>query len=355
MKFVKITTLYSFFLATAGCGPTTALPVQNASPPALTPTPYIDAAIQDKLPLNERSFLMGTAGFIPRHYPDATEEDWWDFFASGVVSYGGLFGVHVSPGDRPNASGIPEQVQLAFEQMQGVTPYVAFAVNPEDGPFTHDRGRQLLRAAVATAKEYQPTYLSLGVESNSLYLFQQDSYDLYVQYVRAAYDEVKVVSPNTLVMNNFQFERMRGSTALTGQSFEPHWHLLDKFAGKMDLVSFTIYPFLEYPTAEQIPDGYLAEIRLHTELPVMITETGWPTQPTASGVKGSHEEQVEYMLKLVRQAEELEVEAIIWVFPHDAALGIAGGIFDHVSLKANDGTPKPGFAYWSALRTLPLQ
>jgi hypothetical protein len=102
-----------------------------------------------------------------------------------------------------------------------------------------------------------------------------------------------------------------------------------------------------------MPEGYLAEIRRHTDLPLMITETGWPSQSTASGVTGSDQAQIDYLMKLIQQADDLEVEAIIWVFPHDAEFGIAGGIFDHISLKYNDGSAKPAFAYWQAVNALP--
>lgn len=314
-----------------------------------------DSAIVAELPISTRSFEMGTAGFVPRHYPNSSTDDWQDFFEYSAASYGGVFGVHVNPGEKVSDEGILEQAQLAFEQVKGVEPYIAFSVNYEDGPFTHERGEELKRVAVAIAKEYQPKYISLGVESNSFYLFQQDTFDLYVQYAREAYDEIKAVSPNTMVMNNFQLERMKGETSLTGQNFEHNWHIISMFEGKIDLISFTVYPFLEFKTVEEIPDDYLAEIRDHTSLPIMITETGWPTEDIASGVAGSDRDQIEYMMKLVQQSDDIEVEVIIWVFPHDASFGIAGGIFDHISLFDNDGNPKAGYEYWKAVNSLPLQ
>jgi hypothetical protein len=169
--------------------------------------------------------------------------------------------------------------------------------------------------AVAIAKKYQPKYISLGVESNSFYLFQQETFDLYVQYAREAYDEIKAVSPNTMVMNNFQLERMKGEASLTGQDFEQNWHIISMFEGKIDLVSFTIYPFLEFKAVDDIPNDYLAEIRDHTSLPIMITETGWPTKDIASGVDGSNQDQIDYMMKLIQQSNDIEVEVIVWVLP----------------------------------------
>jgi hypothetical protein len=317
--------------------------------------PLIDPGILAELPIDHRSFRMGTAGFVPRNYPDSSPEDWQSFLSQEVALYGEVFGVHVNAGEKTNDTGVLEQVQLAYEQAQGVEVYVALAVNHEEGPFTPQRGEQLIQAAVAVARKYEPGIISLGVESNSLFLFQPDTFDLYVEYARKAYDEIKRVSPDTMVMNNFQLERMKGASSLAGEDFEPHWTLIQRFEGKIDLISFTVYPFLEYATAAEIPPDYLAEIREHTELPIMITETGWPSEDTASGVIGSDREQVTYLLKLVRQANSIDIATIIWVFPHDSDFGIAGGIFDRISLRTNGGNPKPAYAYWQAVKSLPFR
>jgi hypothetical protein len=61
------------------------------------------------------------------------------------------------------------------------------------------------------------------------------------------------------------------------------------------------------------------------------------------------------MMKLIQQSNDIEVRAIVWVFPYDASFGLAGGIFDHISLFDNDGNPKPGYEYWRAVNSLPLR
>jgi len=354
---IKVLHLAGFLLVLLGaaCGSRSAPADLQVDDPGTSIGYDADPAIISKLPISSRSFEMGTAGFVPKHYPDSSNDDWNHFFEYGAALHGGIYGVHVDPGEKGNPEGILEQAQLAFEQMNGVEPYIAFSINFEEGPFTPDRGEELKRVAVATARKYQPEYISLGVESNSFYMYQQDTFDLYVQYAREAYDEIKAVSPNTLVMNNFQLERMKGEASLTGQNFEDHWHIINMFEGKIDLISFTVYPFLEYTSVADIPDDYLAEIRDHTSLPVLITETGWPTEDLLSGVAGSDPDQIDYLLKLVQQANDIDVEVIIWVFPHDASFGIAGGIFDHLSFFENDGNPKPGYSYWKAINALPLQ
>ncbi len=314
-----------------------------------------DPAIIQSLPFTSRSFAMGTAGYAPPHYPDSSEADWHELFDVLAANYGGLFGVHINPNSDKDENDILVQVRLAYEEVENVEPYIELAVNFEDGPFTDEKGEELVRVAVANAKKYHPKYLSLGVEINAFYLYQTDTFELYVSYAREAYDQIKAVSPGTRVMNNFQLDRMKGETDLTGQSFTPHWEIIDQFSGKIDAISFTVYPFLHYSLVSDIPDDYLSEIREYTNLPVLITETGWPTVDLISGVNGSDQYQIDYMLKLASQANLIDAVAIIWVFPVDAEFGIAGGIFDTLSLHDNNGEPKPAYEYWMAINALPLQ
>jgi hypothetical protein len=332
----------------------TAVPVV-ATPVLVAIGADADPQLIAQLPFQTRTFAMGTAGFVPVHFPDSSEADWQDFFQTGAASYGGVFGIHVNAAEKTDENHVLEQAVLGFEHVQGVETYLAISYGKEDGPFTEAMGEQLLRVAGAAAEKYQPGIMSLGVESNSLYLFHPETYDLYIEYARRGYDAVKAVSPGTLVMNNFQLDRMRGQTDLTGESFEPHWELIERFEGKQDLVSFTVYPYLHYATVDQIPTDYLAEIRSHTDLPVMITETGWPTEDTLSGVSGSDQAQIDYLVEISQQANEIGVNALIWVLPHDAEFGIGGGIFDHISLLHNDGQPKPAYDYWKAINALPLR
>lgn len=346
MRILRYLPLFLLLLVVAACQ----LDGGTAAPEAT-----VDPSLVEALPISTRSFEMGTAGFVPAGYPDPSNKAWQEFFHSGVSSYGSIYGVHLSPAAPKNDKGVLEQAELAFEQVEVERVYIALAVSHEAGPFTEERGRDLVDAAVAIAEHYDPAYLSLGVESNSFYLFQADSFDLYVDYVFQAYGAVKEIDPDIKIMNNFQLDRMKGESDLAGENFEPHWELLERFDGAMDLVSFTVYPFLHYSTVEEIPPDYLAEIREHTELPVVITETGWPSERTASGVQGSPDQQVDYLLKLSEQANGIETETLIWVFPHDADFGIAGGIFDHISLLTNAGQPKPAYHYWQALQALPLQ
>jgi hypothetical protein len=282
------------------------------------------------------------------------EKDWHDFMKHDAALYGGIFGVHVRPDENPGKNYIPAQANVALEEIDNVNPFIAFSSPYEDGPFTEKRGKALVTAASAVAKKYKPEYISLGHESNTLIIFQPDTFDMYLHYTKEAYNAVKSLSPETKVINNFQLEYMKGKISLTGHTIQSHWELLSRFTGMMDAVSFTVYPFLEYTSVNAIPDDYLDEIRNFTQLPVIINETGWPTRNTVTGVTGSDQEQINYMKKLVQQANNINSEIILWVFPHDADFAAAGGIFDNIGLLNNDGSPKPGYEYWKAINALRL-
>ncbi len=308
-----------------------------------------------ELLITSRSFETGTAGFIPRNFPNPSQDDWIDFFKKEIASYGKYYGVHTRIDAAPDIDGIPEQVNVAYQAINNIEPYVALIIDYKDGPFTNTKGDDLKKAAVSIAKKYKPGYMSIGVELNSFYLFEPASFEIVVNYYKEIYDAIKEVSPNTKVMSNFQLDRMKGETAFTGQNFEPNWHLLKMFEEKLDAVSFTVYPYLNYKTVEEIPEDYLLEIRKYTNKPVFITETGWPSQSILIGVKGSEQEQVDYIKKITKQANDIKVEGIIWVAPHDFEFGEAADTFNHISLLNNDGTQKKAFEYWKAVQSLPLQ
>jgi len=136
---------------------------QQAENPGVTIGDAADPAIIASLPILTRSFEMGTAGFVPRNHPNSSNDDWNDLLEDGAALYGGIYGIHVAPGEKANDDGILEQAQLAFELMKGVEPYIAFSISHEQGPFLPEQGEELIRVAVATAKKISTRlYLSRG-------------------------------------------------------------------------------------------------------------------------------------------------------------------------------------------------
>ncbi len=315
--------------------------------------------LADSLPIDSRNFRIGTAGFVPRNWPNPTNADWEVFFDQ-VPEYGELFGVHLGWNDKLTGENIPEQVGLAYNITEGTgtTPYIALGFEPEGmtqseaDNYFEVNGEAFTEVAVAIAEKHRPGILLLGVESNRFWEKSSSGFADFIDVYRRTYDAVKSASPQTKVGTNFQYEFMLGQARRSGPHTE-HLFLIDSLAGKLDLITITLYPWFEYDTPASIPDNYFALLREHTSVPLMITETGWPSgnypDPTLAATERS---QVDYLVRLLEIAQGESVEGLVWVFPNDANSGIAGGIFDAISLRRNNGEPKEGWDWWQGLRSL---
>lgn len=347
MRYIGVLLLLALILA--GC---------DQADPGTEPDP--EPSLVDELPISSRAFEVGTAGFIPRHWPNPTDDDWNDLFDK-LPDYGSLLGVPVGWNEQLTSDNIPEQVDLAYQVTAetDVTPYVALGFEPdvmtqeEADQYFEKHGEAFEEVAVAITQKYAPEVLILGIESNRFFEKSPEGFDDFVAVYRHTYDSVKSISPATQVATNFQFEYMRGAAPRSGQLHDPHFTLIDRFADKLDLITLTVYPWLDVDAPANIPDDYFAPLRAHSTQPLMITETGWPTQdfPDAA-VTATDQAQVDYLLRLLEITKAETMHALIWVFPHDPNSGLAGGIFDHISLRTNEGTAKAAFAYWEALQSL---
>ncbi len=335
-------------LAFAGCD-------SKEPAPLLDPDPLVD-----ELPIEARSFSIGTAGFVPRNWPNPVEDDWQDLFAR-LPDYGERFGVHVAWDADLTAEHIPTQVDLAYTVTAGTgtVPYIALGFEPdamtqqEADTYFEVNGDAFREVAVAIAATHRPEILLLGVESNRYFEKSEQGYEDFIAVYAEAYDAIKAVSPGTLVATNLQYETMIGAAFLTGEPHEEHLYLIERFGERLDLITITTYPWLDFNRPADVPVNYFDALRAYTDRPLMITETGWPSEEIAAPmVETSEQAQIDYLLRLLTITRDESVEALIWVFPHDPNTEAASGVFNHVSLRENDGTAKSAYAYWQALRSL---
>ncbi|MEK6971110.1 MAG: hypothetical protein AABW68_05520 [archaeon] len=317
-------------------------------------TPAGENALTNPNPTTGRTFLIGTAGFVPKNYPASKTEDWQSLFES-LPEYGELFGVYSGWNDTPK-EGIPEQIRTAYElkKQSGIEPLIAIGIEPDsltqeeaDHYFVTHRDA-FIETARKIAQTYQPKYLALGVEINRFYEKSPVGFDAFVETYTLAHEAIKQQSPNTKIFPIFQWDYLRGKATLSGKTHSPNMELRQRFSGKMDAIGYTAYPFLEYTHPNEISDAYFSEMTFEG-LPILITETGWPSQPVAS-IQGSEEGQTDYLTRLVERTKLLEMEGLIWVFPHASKIPAGGGLFDEISMKKNDGTPKQVWNEWQNLR-----
>lgn len=312
-----------------------------------------------------RGFYMGIAGLIPANFPDSSEEDWLNLYES-LPETGELLGVYTSWTDSEETEGeIPGVVDAAFgfAEEYDFIPLVALgtyrdaAIGEVETTITWTNAEQVSRfrqTAVSIAEQYQPLYLALGVEINRYYDDDPQGFAAFVTAYSDIYDAIKDVSPGTLVFTIFQLERLRGAGYLTGTSEgrQPHWELLSMFGVRLDLAVFTTYPYFDFTSPADIPDDYYASIAEHTDRPIAFSEIGWPSAPLSTAPEsefgGSEQEQVDFVRRFLDLAADLDLGLMVWSFPNDIGLGI-NPAFESVSLRHNDGTPKPALDVWRAV------
>ena len=307
---------------------------------------------------------FGIAGLIPRNFPNSSAADWTNLYET-LPETGELLGAYTAWADSPETAGqIPTIVSTVFElaPRYHFTPLVtlSFFRDTPDGELqpllsfadAGDRAK-FQQAAVEIASRYSPQFLALGVEVNSYYERGPSDFDDFVSLYSEIYDAVKAVSPETKVFTIFQYEKLRGGLFFSGDGQNPaQWDLLERFGGHLDLAAFTTYPFLLYASPSDLPADYYTEIARHTSLPVAFTEIGWPSEPLGpapdSPFGGSEAEQAAFVRCFFELTTGLDLSLALWSFPHDPA-GQINPAFLSVSLRHNDGTPKPALTVWQEM------
>ena len=315
---------------------------------AATPTPDIPRREVPSLdlPIQERDFLVGTAGVIPPNFPNSSEEDYLKFLDE-VPYTGELLGAYMDWA----APDVIQTIQFVDTYAVGVEPLVALGFDfdkVDDTYFSRNLPeiRNTIRQVLDT---FDLEYLAFGVEVNRLIpeVSEAAFLDFVVAY-RDVYDLVKYESPDTKVFTIFQLENLKGAALLSGLEFEPHWEVLDLFEGKQDLVGLTIYPFLEYPSVADIPLDYYDEIPERIDLPIAITEMAWISEDV-SIVQGSEEDQTTFLLGILENTRNWDLEIMLYSFlyePKDVDL------FESAALNTYTGEPKEIYNYWLNLVAL---
>ena len=87
-------------------------------------------------------------------------------------------------------------------------------------------------------------------------------------------------------------------------------------------------------------------------MPVAFTEIGWETKPDDPGVQ---ERQAEFLLWFLRETKGMNLEMVVWPFPHDLAPpDREASRSSNFGLIGYYGQPKPAWDIWRKLASLPL-
>lgn len=216
--------------------------------------------------------------------------------------------------------------------------------------------KALISYAQYVAVNWRPRFLALGVDVNQYFQRNPADFDRFVSLYEEAYDVIKAEAPETLIFPTFQLEELQGRLPVDSPR-PPQWDLIDRFDSKMDLLAVSSYPGLAFDSPGEIPDDYYSRLASRTDLPIVIAETGYPSQAgRSSRSQGSEEAQAAFLRRVLTEAEQLDMALVVWFVGRDPTFtgGTSFDLLQHIGLLRQDGTEKPAWSVWSRAARQPL-
>lgn len=230
------------------------------------------------------------------------------------------------------------------------------SIDPADGFLDKRVQESFIAYAAYVAKNYHPAYLALGVEVNMTFERSPEQFDAYLAMYNEAYDVVKGNSPETKVFPTFQLEDLEGTF---GVVHPPRWDLLDRFAGRMDVLAISTYPFLgEVRSAADVRSDYYSQLPTHWDGEIIISETGYASAPVEGRVNvGTESDQQAYLDRLLQEANDLGFGMVVWFAALDPAFATSGttAVFKDIGLRKSDGSNKLAWTTWEEWARRPLK
>lgn len=296
----------------------------------------------------EESFaLIAQNGEFALHHVNVGSTD-WGLFASGV--------------DVPTTADSPAlqslEVDAYFAGLQGVRLFIV--LDPLDGDrsditanpwgadeFGHSSVRTAyLNLAERVARDYGPAFMGFASEINT-YLKEhpEDAADTVSLFAQAR-EVIRSRSPATVLTATFQYELMSGKVDGTAR-----WSVLEDLAAVVDMTGITTYPSLYFADPDAIDSDYYAQLEARTSKPVVVAESGWPTDGSQPG--GSQANQDRFIERFPVLTSDLDLRLWIWWFLHDWAGSEYGDYFKSMGLRGSGGTPKSSWTVWGGIADQP--
>ncbi|HEX9855868.1 MAG TPA: hypothetical protein VGC47_11190 [Acidimicrobiia bacterium] len=323
-------------LLVAGCsgtgGTTTGTVSASASSTTGTAGPPVTttAAIPPDLP--ER--MLGV-GFSPLSFEGSDFDDFWDRAAGAgsVVSHAG----------RLDELGDPSSVLgLVAEEAQGRGLAAVIVAHP-DFPLTEASVDAYIFDALSFVREHSVTFLGIGNEVNRLAPDEYEDFVLLFDRLAAA---IASVSPSTIVFPVMQYEWLVGRRdGLHGDlEVPPTWEVVDDYPAA-EAFGITSYPGLVFESPAAMPAGYYADLGEYTDLPIVVTATGWQSGDAPNGFAGSEDEQAAFVDRFFDLTASLPIAIAAWTHVYDQDAPVP---FDTMGLVGADGSDRPAWNRWAA-------
>ncbi|MGB5880724.1 MAG: hypothetical protein WBH85_11895 [Thermoanaerobaculia bacterium] len=165
-------------------------------------------------------------------------------------------------------------------------------------------------------ERFQPDYMAYGIEVDLLALSDPVAYQQFAVLAAAVYPALKAVYPDLPIFLTF--------TIPHDETLEALRPVIEQVLSFTDMMAVSTYPFLtglERPA--QIPTDWFSRMRdLAPELPFAVAETGLIAQPLVLEslqvtIPGRELWQTQYVGRLLREADRLHAEFVIWFVPVD--------------------------------------
>lgn len=361
----------------AACGSTPIAP-PDAGEDTMNDTSMPDAPVTEAGPDSDgatdadvRHFMIGALP-VPMQ-PDLdvlpTTESWIETF-DVLAATSEVVLVHAHPGWEAFVTG-PDEVDASDESLAGVeftyqmaerrglellivVDYRALdgsglgAPDTVGGSFSDPEVRAAFtNYSIRLARDYQPAFMGLGAEVNTFLDDHPEEIDGFLSLVEETIDRVRDESSSIIVSSSIQYEELVGLV-----DGEAQWDLLERVNPIVDAIAITTYPSLFFDGLSSIPGDYYEQIGTHTDLPVLIAESGYPSGGDA-GWHGSPSKQREFVEGLSARFVSLDLRLWIYWFLHDHE-GYPP-FFQTMGLRTSTGEPKPAFTAWEAVHAVPLE
>ncbi|HKY83501.1 MAG TPA: hypothetical protein VJ160_01605 [Anaerolineales bacterium] len=237
-----------------------------------------------------------------------------------------------------------------------------------DATFATPEVRQAFRNfTLRVLREIRPVYLGLASEINTYADAHPEDFDNFLSLYRETYAAVKAEAPATQVFASLQWEDLNNLIPGASEGRAPYsinWDQVEAFEPELDVWVISSYPFVVFPSADEIPDDYYAPLLARTDKPLAVGEGGFTSRPIGP-FGGTPEDQVGYLEALHGQIGD---RLAFWIYlllsdfdPDEYAQAMRDlgreetdidtlGMFSAVGLRQSDGTAKPALAVWDGYR-----
>lgn len=220
-------------------------------------------------------------------------------------------------------------------------------IDPSSGFLNEDVRTAFVAYTRYVVRNYGPEYLVLGVEVNMMRDRSPEQFEAFVSLYEEAYANAKDADPDVKVFPTFQLEDVEGNL---GSLHPPHWEVLDSFAGQMDVLGVSTYPYLtDLRAAAELRPRYYSQLRERFDGEIMVVDAAYPSAPLDSyRALGTEEDQQTFVQRLMEEAEEAGMSAVIWRAARDPSFASEGALtaFRDIGLRQGDGANKLAWSIW---------